>query len=270
MLNKPVLSLLLMILVWLMTNVIWVGLVLLLTSALTGRIFLAGPGWLFLGVYWLSLSGHYLEIKDYFNVALVITAALFSFYLGSLILSRGRNLSAFAWISYAASITGFVYFPFAELSPLKIWLIGKTALLTAGLLKSLGVPVVIASWNIIALNDHSVEIILACTSIESIALFTGLILSVKAQLLRKLLAITISVPVVYFLNLIRNAFVLVAYGKEWFGDGSFYVAHNVISKFGSMLVLFLIAYLVFLVLPELLDLIDELAMEIRRPGGDAA
>ena len=253
-----------------MTNVLWAGLVLLLVSALTGRIFLAGLGWLFFGMYWLNLPYHYLEIRDYFNVALVIVAALFSFYLAWIILARGRDLLACAWVSYAASICGFVYFPFAEIAPLKIWLIGKTTLLTAELLETTGVPVTMASWNILALNDHSVEIILACTSIESIALFTGLILSVKAPLRRKLVALTSSVPVIYLLNLIRNAFVVVAYGKEWFGDGSFYVAHNVISKFGSMLVLFLIAYLVFSVLPELLELIDELAMEIRRPGGDAA
>ncbi len=60
-----------------------------------------------------------------------------------------------------------------------------------------------------------------------------------------------------------------AYGDGWFGDDSFYVAHNVIAKAGSMVALLAVAYVVLTVLPELLNIMDELAWEIKRPGGAA-
>jgi archaeosortase A (PGF-CTERM-specific) len=269
MLNKPVVSLPLMILSWLIADVLWIALLLLLVSALTGRRFLAGFGWLFFGIHWLKQPAHYLAIGDYFNVGVTIIAFLFSIYMVWIILARGCRSKACAWASCAVAIGGFVYFPFAEFVMLKTWLIGHTTLLTALLLESFGIPILITSWNVMMLNNHSVEIILACTAIESIALFIGVILSVRAPIRRKFWALMVSVPVIYSLNLVRNAFVLVAYGQQWFGEGSFFIAHNVIAKIGSTLVLFLIAYLVLLLLPELLDLIDELAWDIKHQGRDA-
>jgi len=52
--------------------------------------------------------------------------------------------------------------------------------------------------------------------------------------------------------------VIVAYGFAWFGspDYSFYLAHHVIAKIGSTIALFVIAYVVLNILPELLDMID--------------
>ena len=61
-----------------------------------------------------------------------------------------------------------------------------------------------------------------------------------------------------------------AYGWSWFGEGSFDIAHNIIAKMGSTLALLVISYLVFLLLPELLSIIDELAAEIKPGRGDAA
>ena len=65
-------------------------------------------------------------------------------------------------------------------------------------------------------------------------------------------------PVIYALNLIRNVFVIDAYGMGWFGDPemSFYVAHTIIAKAGSLAALFVIAYAVMKILPEIIDMID--------------
>ena len=60
----------------------------------------------------------------------------------------------------------------------------------------------------ITLNGHTVKIILACTAIESIALFMGLIGAVRAPYNRLTRAFIVSVPVIYVLNLIRNFFVI--------------------------------------------------------------
>ena len=135
-------------------------------------------------------------------------------------------------------------------------------------------------YNLIMLEGYKVEIVLACTAIESIALFFGIILGIKAQVKKIFLALMVSVPVIYILNLIRNTFVIGAFGYEWFGTGpmiitfwskeyelhdsaSFYIGHHIIAKFGSGIALFFIAYAVLKLLPELLDLIDHLWLLIR-------
>ncbi|NYT02917.1 MAG: archaeosortase A, partial [Methanosarcinales archaeon] len=78
MLNKPV-----VLLTWmiggLMENVLWISLLLLLGYTLSGRERLAGAGWVMFGFYWLSTPEYYLHIQDYFNVALTLLAAAFSF-----------------------------------------------------------------------------------------------------------------------------------------------------------------------------------------------
>jgi archaeosortase A (PGF-CTERM-specific) len=254
---------------WLISNILWISLILLLASALCGRTRLASPGWALFGIYWLSQPAHYIAIEDYFNAALAFVAGLFCFYLAWIILIKGCKSQACTWASYAAAICGILYFPFAEVESLQNWLIGLTTLITAKTLNALSVPVIMESWNTLVLNGRTVEIILACTAIESIALFAGVIISVRAPPGRRMAALLASTLAIYILNVVRNSFVLMAYGWGWFGADSFHVAHNIIAKAGSTVALLAIAYLVFSLLPELLSVIDELAAEIKHPGGDA-
>ncbi len=254
---------------WLMLNILWLSLILLLASTLTDMGIVAALGWAMFGVYWLGQPGHYLATEDYFNAALAPIAALFCIYLAWIILIKGKS-QASSWASQAAAICGIFYFPFAEIDPLKGWLIGHTTMITAGLLQAFSVPVNTEGLNVLILNGRSVEIVLACTAIESIALFAGVIISVNAPIQRKLAALVASTLTIYLLNIVRNAFVLMAYGWDWFGSDSFYMAHNVIAKFGSTIALLAIAYLVFVLLPELLKLIDDLGTEIRHPGAGGA
>jgi archaeosortase A (PGF-CTERM-specific) len=270
MLNKPVVLLRLMVLEWLESSLLWVSLSLLLASALTRKSNVAVLGWSFFAFFWLGQIDHDLAIKDYFNAVLFLAAGLLSFYMAWIMIKRGFSTNSYYWASYAASACGLIYFPFAEVQPLQAELIGFTTLITAKTLQFFSVPVTLDAWNIISLNGHSVQIILACTAIESIALFAGLILSVQAPLSRRLKALTASTISIYILNIARNGFVLMAYGWSWFGEGSFDIAHNVIAKFGSTIALLAISYLVFLLLPELLSTIDELAAEIKPKRGDAA
>jgi len=246
----------------LMENVLWLSLLVLLGYTISGRDRLAGVGWVMFGFYWLTVPGYYLHLQDYFNVALTLVAAAFSFYLGIRILSRGAS-GALSWVSKAAAIGGVMYFPFVEIPALNSWLIGSTTKFTYQFMGAFGIPVIMDSWNVLILNGRAVEIVLACTAIESIALFAGVILSVDAPGRRRLVVVALSTMAIYTLNLGRNAFVLLAYGDQWFGEESFYLAHNVIAKIGSTIALLLIAYVVFSLLPELLDHIDELTKELR-------
>ncbi|MDM7940388.1 MAG: archaeosortase A [Methanothrix sp.] len=255
---------------WLVSCTLWIGLLLLLASALMKKSSLAAAGWAIFALFWLSQPGHYLAIEDYFNVALALAVALLCFCMAWRVLRNGFSSSATAWASYAAAVCGILYFPFAKIEPLRDGLIGFTTQTTAETLRFFSVPVAIDGWNIMALNGRSVEIILACTAIESMALFAGVILSVEAPAGRRIAALLTSTSTIFALNIVRNSFVLMAYGYGWFGSDSFNIAHNVIAKAGSTLALLAISYLVFLLLPELLLEIDELAAELRRPGGEAA
>jgi archaeosortase A (PGF-CTERM-specific) len=270
MLNKPVVLLGLMMLQWLASYLLWISLALLLASAMVKNSRVAMLGWGFFGFFWLGRIDHYLAIDDYFNAVLFLAAGIMSFYMAWVMIDRGFSSQASLWASYAASACGLVYFPFAEFEPLQNWLIGFTTLVTARILQMLSVPVILESWNTMSLNGHSVQIILACTAIESMALFAGVILSVQAPLGRRLKALAASTLSIYALNIARNGFVLMAYGWSWFGESSFDVAHNVIAKLGSTAALLAISYLVFMLLPELLSIIDELAEEIKPKRGGAA
>jgi len=259
-----------MMLDWLVAYLLWISLALLLASAMTGISHIAVPGWAIFALFWLGQIDHYLAIDDYFNVAAFSAAGVLSFYMAWIVMHRGFSSKACYWASYAAAVCGIVYFPFAEISALQVGLIGFTTQITTKTLQLFSVPVIMESWNIMSLNGRSVQIILACTAIESIALFAGLILSVQAPLNRKLEALLASTLSIYLLNIVRNGFVLMAYGGSWFGEGSFDIAHNIIAKIGSTIALLAISYLVFLLLPELLSIIDDLAAEIRPRRKDTA
>jgi archaeosortase A (PGF-CTERM-specific) len=255
---------------WLVSYSLWIGLFLLLASAIAKKSLLAIPGWAFFGLFWLSQPWHYLKVEDYFNVALVIVAGLLCLYMAWIVLQKGDSSEACSWASLAAAVCGIIYFPFAMVQPLQSGLIALTCSITVEALGLFFIPVTQQSWNIMALNGKSVEIILACTAIESIALFAGVILSVQAPPARRLAALAASTLSIYLLNIVRNSFVLMAYGYSWFGSDSFNIAHNIIAKLGSTIALLAISYLIFLLLPELLMLIDDLAAEIRPGKGEAA
>jgi len=190
---------------------------------------------------------------------------------------RTKTLTAVTTITAVGCL---FYFPFAEIESLNRLLISIVTSQTFWFAQIAGFPVERFDWNMIMLEESLVEIILACTAIESIALFFGIILGIKAERKRIFMALMASIPVIYILNLIRNAFVIGAYAYNWFGTGpmianilgnefflhdsaSFYLGHHIIAKGGSGIALFFIAYAVLKLLPELLDLIDNLWQLIR-------
>ncbi|MPN04785.1 hypothetical protein SDC9_152033 [bioreactor metagenome] len=246
------------------------------------RKLIGGIGWGVFSIHWGYQPLHYIEIQDYANVGLTFLFALFCLLLGSIMLQEYRKgplilkndkevmhlavsstteenpLDITSMITSASAIGALVYFPFANFPSLNTWIIGNVTSQVTWFLQYFGFPVYMKSWNTITLNGYTVEIILACTAIESIALFIGLIGSVRAPLSRLVPAFFVSVPVIYVLNLIRDIFVVIAYGEQWFGTDSFIIAHNYIAKAGSGIALFLISYAVLKILPELFGMIDGL------------
>lgn len=129
-----------------------------------------------------------------------------------------------------------------------------------------------------------VNIILACTALQSIMLFVGLFAGTRANW-RTIVKWSILVgALVYVLNLIRNVGIIWFYGQ---GHASFWMMHNAIGKGGSLVAILLIALALFKWFPEffralvgVLDLVDrdgplERALRIGRrrpepPGSSAA
>ncbi|MDD5472648.1 MAG: archaeosortase A [Candidatus Methanoperedens sp.] len=247
---------------------LWIALGLLaiasiLPRAYNSRFVFGGFGWVFLSIYWFLQPPLYIEIQDYVNGFLVVAAAVVSLFIAYIIFqARDKEeggYEVFISLSRAASVGGLIYFLFAEVGFLNTWIISTVTDQAIWVTGKFGVPVVQVAWNQLAVNGMAVEIILACTAIESIALFSGIISSAEdASASRKLRAFMISVPVIYILNLQRLAFTASAYGFGWFGtpDESFHISEHIITKAGSLLALFLISYMVLKTLPEVLDMID--------------
>lgn len=286
-------------------SILWLAVGLMVASSViprTSRVrkLVGGIGWGVFSIHWSYQPLHYLKIMDYANVLLTIVVTLFCLLVayimfleyrkGPLKIRNNRevlhskfsaqdeadSLDITSMLTSASALGALVYFPFANFAFLNTWIIGGVTSQVLWILHYFEIPAYMKAWNMISLNGYTVEIILACTAIESIALFMGLIGSVRAPLNRLAMAFVVSVPVIYILNLIRDIFVVVAYGEQWFGADSFIIAHNYIAKAGSGIALFVISYAVLRILPELFGMIDGLwvilSMEmkslLRRSEGD--
>jgi archaeosortase A (PGF-CTERM-specific) len=251
-----------------MITTLWISLGLLAMASILPKVYnirflFGGFGWIFLSVYWFLQPPSYIELLDYFNAFLVIAASMVSLFIAYITLqARSKkevDYEVLFSLSRAASVSGLIYFLFADVELFNNGIISLVTNQTIWVAKRWGFPVTQVAWNQLAINGLAVEIILACTAIESIALFTGIISSATgAPLKQKFRAFMISVPVIYILNLIRVSFTASAYGFGWFGtpDESFHISEHFITKAGSLLALLLVSYTVLKTLPEVSDMID--------------
>jgi len=259
-----------------MTAILWISLGLLviasfLPKSFNSRFIFGGSGWIFLAIYWSSLIGGYIELMDYVNVILVIAASVISLLIAHITFrakdsNEKGSYEVFISLSRAASIGGLIYFLFAEVKLLNMGIISMVTDQAIWVTGKFGFPVAQVAWNQLAVNGLAVEIILACTAIESIALFVGIISSATgAPIGQKFRAFMMSVPIIYSLNLLRLAFTASAYGFGWFGtpDESFHISEHIITKAGSLLALFIISYMILKTLPEVTDMIDGVLKMIR-------
>lgn len=226
---------------------------------------------------WVSFAGYcYFEtlrclmLEDYVRTSFALIFLAFSLLLAFLLMTTSEKNDAdlVLTITKVALITAVFYFPFSEFALLGDTLIFVTAKLSAMMLNLLNVGVYMVPPSSIYSTSSSfhevykqpIVIILACTAIQSMALFMGVVFGVTAPIGRKLKAFCVSVPVIYGLNILRNALVAAAYFEQWFGSPlhSFFIAHEILARIGSMIALIAIAYAVFVILPEALDLIEDL------------
>lgn len=225
-------------------------------------------GWLIFAIYW-AIQPEFLYWKgeeDIVNASFCIIGVYFLSYIAYhewLSHSRGEKKSlnkSLDFLAGTAFISAFFYF-IIEKTMMGGLLIKVVAEQTAWMMRSFGFDVVACGIKDLSFggvyvpikfnNVISVQLILACTGLQSMMIFIGAICSLNdVDASRRWKAFFATVPMIYLLNIFRNVGVI--YGMEVMGF-DFYLMHNVIGKFGSLIVLIILAFAVFHILPELYD-----------------
>jgi archaeosortase A (PGF-CTERM-specific) len=214
-------------------------------------------GWGLFAFFWATMPSflYFSEGGDVFNGAVCVIGVYVLIYMGYhewLSLKRDNYPSSLNWIAGGTFFAGIIYFTIENgiIPGLQEWLIENVAAQTTDLLHLFGINAM-RNQDLIVYNNMPVTIIFACTAIQSMVLFVGMIGAVShVNLRRKTLALLVTVVPIYFLNLIRNASVVYMVGS---GMVSFEIAHNVIGKAGSLLALIILLFITFRLVPELYD-----------------
>ena len=224
-------------------------------------------GWGVFAFFWaLQPMQLYGPSDDLFNGVVCGIGVYFLVYMGYqewLSLKRNEEVSCLNWIAGGTFLAGIIYFTIdtgivlqglqwlvSPIPDLKTWLIEVVAVQSNAVLQLFGLQTHQYGPNIFYKNAQ-VNIIFACTAIQSMVLFVGMNAAVhKATIKKRFLAIAGTVIPVYLLNLLRNAGVIFLVGEQ---ITSFELAHNVIFKLLSLVALIILLFINFKIVPELFD-----------------
>jgi archaeosortase A (PGF-CTERM-specific) len=246
-----------------------------------GRAVGAGA-WGAFGVFWLLLIPRFaFEMRSPIEGALAVLAVPACVYAGYLLWSGDASRSMVT-LTRAVAVMGIIYLPFETIPLLRGAAVETVASQTHGVITWLGYDVVLTEGPngyrtglefSTAGHTYATHIVLACTGLGSMTIFAGLIAALEAPVSRKLQAIGAAVGIIYALNIVRNVFIAVAFGNQWFqvfvaeisgivgysdpGLVSYFIADRVIAQSMSVVALVAIAFLVVRIVPELLDLLEE-------------
>lgn len=216
-------------------------------------------GWILFAFYWSTqpTSLYLYENGDVVNATICISGVYLLIYLAYKEIYT--NAPCLRWLAGTAGISGLLYFTMENVKILRDGLINMVAYQSASLLSLFSNKVKVDGsmiwygydYDLLSIHNPSAptaEIIFACTAIQSILLFVGMIGSLNSKPLSKALALLVIVPTIYLLNLIRNASVIFLSGSRIV---SMDIAHNYIGKAGSLIALVLLLLFAFKILPEL-------------------
>ncbi|MFD1512434.1 archaeosortase A [Halomarina rubra] len=280
------------LLAWLVVGLFASGSLLATVDRRAGRA-VSVAAWVVFAGFWAVLVPHFAFVAqsaiEGVAAAVAVPGCLYAGYL----LARGRD-SLFV-LTRAVAVMGLVYLPFLTVTGLREWLILTVAQQTEWGINLLGYhPERITGHgefeSLFVFRRHGLvnttRIVLMCTGIGSMTIFAGLIAAVDAPLTRKLQAAAVSIPVIWVLNIVRNVFIAVAFGDQWFqwlhgpADAlfalkgpemaSFYVADRVLAQSASVVVLVAILWLVVKYLPELLVVVEDVLYILTRREYDLA
>ncbi|UCE73984.1 MAG: archaeosortase A [Methanomassiliicoccales archaeon] len=239
------------------------------------------------GLFWVLQTPYFVAIGDLFNAVVCILALPFYAYLGYheyLSYEWNEENESLKWVAGASFLAGGLYFLIDKIPLLSGYLILGVAVQTVWLINLFGYGYGVGEinyadnplWYRTNFNEISVEIvgsnvsiIQSCTAIQSMLIFIAAIYCVQAQTRRKWNAFFATVPIIYFLNLIRN--ISVIYMMDDLG-WSYEFSHHTVGKGASFLALIVLAFIAFKLLPKLLDnilgIIDLKDREKKKEAGE--
>ena len=237
---------------------------------------LVGAGaWAVFAAFWLALVPHFafeqMSIIEGILSAVAVPASLYTGYL----LFRGRD--SLLVLSRSVAVMGAIYLPFSTVPWLAEPLVEVTTRQINWGIRQLGYAPEVTIGETGMRNTfvfhtdgriYKTAIVLACTGLGSITIFVGLVAAVRASLTRKLRTLAVVVPIIWVLNIVRNVFIALAQGKQWFAGVypevvltlfgaeseylvSFLWADRVIAQSLSVVALVGLTWLVVRELPEL-------------------
>ena len=231
------------------------------------RKYFALGGWISIVGYLFFELPYYFSLNNFMYPAIAVLSVPFLYITAKYLL---RDDSRVMQLSMIAAVAFLIYAPFGYIPALGDWLITVVTDQTSAALAAIGYPVTLQAWNLMERNGLQTEIILACTGIQSIAIMLGVAWGVQSTLKQKIAGFFIVFPTIYILNIVRNVFVIAAYTEQWFpylpeiaGNGefgyeSFFWAHNVMAELGALIFLVILAYALFMNVPQLGILADSL------------
>lgn len=251
---------------------IFLGLILLGIGALTKKRDTASKikisGWMVFAFYWSTqpVSLYLGEEGDVFNASVCIIGVFVLSYLAYhewLSIKRNESISCLNWIAGATAIAGIIYFGI-ERTALAPWLIEVTAKQSGDVLNLIIGNVDVYGKNIWYNGSYVVTIIFACTAIQAMVVFVGMIAALqKVDIKRKIYGLLVTVVPIYFLNLLRNALVIFLLANN---ITDFNVAHNYIAKIGALISMIILLFILIKIIPEILDEIFCLTDIYKRDG----
>jgi len=213
-------------------------------------------GWVFVSFAWSTQinSLYYGEQGDLVNAFFCAAGIFVLFYIAYhewLTIIKKDEVKCLNWIAGAAAIAGIIYFGIDSYEPLQLWL-RETVAAQSAMALELFVDNVEQYGVTINWQGAPISIIFACTAVQSMVLFVGIILPLQnVSFKKKLIGLGITVLPVYFLNLFRNALVIYLTGA--FGNDFFSIAHNVIAKILGLIALVILLLIVTKIIPEVFD-----------------
>ncbi|MDP6905793.1 MAG: archaeosortase A [Candidatus Thalassarchaeaceae archaeon] len=119
----------------------------------------------------------------------------------------------------------------------------------------------------------NIGFVLGCSALQSMIVFIGAVVALRdSPWKRKARALFITIPVIHVLNVFRNAGIIwmhVAYGGKWdlFGINIFDFGHAYAAKFLSLGAMFIMAIVIFELLPKLHSHVLDVISPVLRPLG---
>lgn len=234
-------------------------------------------GWQFFGFYWLFFIPYYMFLDD--PIAIIFLTGGISFFTALsyhefVCFKKNSKNETIDFLMGIVFFTSVVYFSFAKIPILGGILIKIVADQSALFLNIFnykvsagGIVYVQGMMNAPAEVDiirtgiepgQRISIILACTGIEAMAIFIGAILCSKAQKKKKLITFMATIPVIWVLNLLRNAAIIYITYEKIFGEASFEISHVYLGKLGSFIILIGLVFVTFKFLPDVRENISSI------------